>query len=206
MMSETHLSDDRSLIECIKTGLPHEAQEAFEQVVARYSKRLFGYLRFKGLTSSEQQDISNETWLRAWENITRFEYRGIDLFPWLRSIASKVISEYYRVKSKKMLSIEDDMIQEEALAVSDTAPSILEQLSNAEIRDSIERVLKEAPSDYSDLIKAKFFMDFEPKEIAQLYSWSMSKVYTTTNRAIAWLRKRLIEYYGADVIESWRLT
>lgn len=80
-MSVYDSCDYAALIQKVKTGTPLEASHAFEQLVLRHSSHLFIYLRSKGLSSEEQKDISNETWTRAWQKITKWEDRGIDIFP-----------------------------------------------------------------------------------------------------------------------------
>lgn len=200
-MAADEFQDDGSLIQRIQTGTPAEAAEAFEQLVARHASHLFVHLRSKGLAQHKQEDIANETWLRAWRKISQFRYKGVNLFPWLRKIADFVTKEYFRSRYLEE-PLEENSGSEGDLALCDPETLVVQQLSREEIRGAIEQVLQDARQDYRDLIDAKF-LGFEPVEIGQLYGWSRSKVDTTTHRAFAWLRQRLLERYGPEIIRDW---
>jgi len=201
-MTAPDLPDEGTLIRMVQTGSRGEAEAAFEQLVARHGSHLFVHLRAKGLTTHEQEDIASETWLRAYRKIGQFRYKGVDLFPWLRRIADLVTKEYSRTRYLGE-PLEDDSGTEEALAAQDPAPLVVRQLTQDELQKAFADALQEAPADYRDLINAKFFVGFNASEIGEYYGWSMPKVYTTSHRAIAWLRQKLLERYGQDVIRDW---
>lgn len=196
--------DDARLIGLVQKGTKAEARAAFGQLVVRHHSHLLVHLRCKGLTPNEQEEVASETWFRALGKVSRFEYRGIDLFPWLRKIADFVIMEHNRAiyRSRRLEEPLEDIDGEEK-DFQDPSPTLYQQLSREEIRTAIEKILQDAPLDYRDLIIARFSIGLEPKEIAERYGWSMSKVYTTTNRAFTWLKRRLLERYGPDVIKDW---
>lgn len=197
--------DDARLIRLVQKGTKVEARAAFEQLVVRHQSHLLVHLRCKGLTSHEQEVVASETWFRALGKISHFKYRGIDLFPWLSKIADFVTKEHNRTKyrSQRLEEPLEDADGEEK-AFQDPAPTIYQQLGREEIRRALEEILQVAPStDYQDLITAKLSIGLEPNEIGELYGWSMSKVYTTTHRAFAWLKQKLLERYGPDAIKDW---
>lgn len=200
-MTESNPPDDGTLLKYVQTGMPSEASAALEQLFWRHSSNLFTHLKKKGLTRDEQEDIGNETWSRGLEKIKRFEYRGVDLFPWLRKIADLVTLEHYK---KRFLgdSLEESAMDKD-LAFKDPSPGPVEQLSREEIKKAIREVLHEAPPNYREIIEALFFADLDRAEIAELYEWSDQKVYTITYRALKWLEKRLLNQYGIDIIKDW---
>ena len=196
--------DDAHLIRLVQKETKAEARAAFGELVARHHSHLMLHLRCKGLTSHEQDEVASDTWLRVLEKIKRFEYRGIDLFPWLRRIADFVTKEHNRAKYRSQHLEEplEDADGEEK-DFQDPAPTLYQQLSREEIRKAIEEILQDAPLTHRDLIIARFSIGLEPKEIAERYGWSMSKVYTTTNRAFTRLKEKLLERYGLDAIRDW---
>lgn len=195
-------SDDASLIRQIQTGTPADASTAFEQLVLRHGSHLLLYLSFKGLTPDEQDDISNETWCRAWGKIARFESRGFSIFPWIRKIANLVTLEHFRSKYLGEPIDEDSGTLDEQ-SQGDPEDIVARQVGQDELHQAVLEVIVEAPQDYRDLIEAMFMVGFAPQEIAQLYGWSMSKVYVTKLRALAWLRQRFVERYGSEAIRDW---
>ena len=193
--------NEGSLIQQVQVGTLTQAQAAFTRLVTRHAAHLLNYLQSKGLTVQEANDIASETWLRAWRKISQFEYRGIDLFPWLRQIANFIIKEQIRSKYRYDLTIEDIDTKEITSASSES--QIIEQINHKSVKEVIEGLLVNAPDDYKKVIEAEFFMDFSPKEIGQLFDWSMSKVYTTKFRALTWLKQKLSEQYADDIIRDW---
>lgn len=192
---------DGDLVELIKAGTDSQAHWAFEQLVARHSSRLFLHLRQKGLTSHEQQEVSQEVWTRAWERIKRFQYRGVDVFPWISKMADRVTFELFRHRYLGE-PLEECGDLDEATAVSSHEAAVIARLTREEFRDAVNEIGQEAPSDYRDIIAARFSMELTDDQIAELYDWSKPKVYLTAFRAIAWLKKRLEARYGPS-IRDW---
>lgn len=192
---------DGDLIDLIKTGTQAQAATAFEQLVARHSSRLFLELRQKGLTSDEQREIANEVWCRAWERIKRFQYRGVDIFPWLSKMANLVTLERFRHRYLGA-PLEEGGELEEATALSSHEQAVIERLTREEFRQAVNDVSREAPADYRDIITARFSMELTNDEIEELYGWSKRKVYLTAFRAVAWLKKRMEARYGPS-IRDW---
>jgi RNA polymerase sigma-70 factor (ECF subfamily) len=58
---------------------------AFEELVMRYADRLFASLRRFGLDDAEAHEVAQETFLRAWRGLPRFERRS-RFFTWLYRI------------------------------------------------------------------------------------------------------------------------
>ena len=204
-MVEKPFFDDARLIRLVQKGTKAKARAAFEQLVVRHHSRLSVHLRCKGLTSHEQEEVADETWFRAFKKISQFKYRGIDLFPWLRKIADFVVKEHNRAiyRSRDLEEPLED-VDGEVKPFPHTGPTLYQQLSREEIREALEEILRDAPTpDYQDLITAKLSIGLEPAEIGEHYGWSMSKVYTTTHRAFAWLKQKLLERYGPDAVKDW---
>ncbi len=58
---------------------------AFEELVMRNADRLFASLRRFGLDDAEAQEVAQETFLRAWRALPRFQRRS-QFFTWLYRI------------------------------------------------------------------------------------------------------------------------
>lgn len=58
---------------------------AFEELVMRHADRLYAALRSYGLDDGEAQEVAQETFIRAWRSLDRFEGRSA-FFTWLYRI------------------------------------------------------------------------------------------------------------------------
>ena len=197
--------DDASLVRLVQTGKSTEAAAAFDELYWRHNSRLLLHLQRKGLTSDQQREVTHATWVRAWEKISKFEDRGVDLFPWLRRIADFVAKEHFKKYTLEARRKERDISDTDQMSdIADPALPVIEQLSSRELREIVQQILSEAPNeDYKTLVHAMFFVGFKPEEIGEYYGWTMSKVYTTTHRAIAWLKPKLMDRYGPEIMNNW---
>ena len=74
-------ASDETLVERARNG----DAAAFEELVMRHADRLFVTLRSFGLADAEAQEVAQETFLRAWRGLARFEGRS-GFFTWLYRI------------------------------------------------------------------------------------------------------------------------
>lgn len=80
-LSDRPGADDQLLVRRARDG----DMSAFEELVMRYADRLYVALRRFGLDDSEAQEVAQETFLRAWRSLKRFEGRS-QFFTWLYRI------------------------------------------------------------------------------------------------------------------------
>ncbi len=191
--------DDARLVEIIQTGSRAEAEAALEQLYVRHASHLFHYLASSGFGKEEQREIANGVWHRAWRRMSQLRYSSeIGFFPWLRGIARNVVRERFRSKYlREPVTRDPDDTEIEAISdqqAFDRDPTaaqpferaMIRALNHAEFKKLVENMLPEAPSDYRELINAKFFCGFTVEQIAELTKWPSSKVYLTTYRAVRW--------------------
>ena len=204
-MNIPNFPNEADLIAKVQSGNEPESQAAFEELYRRHSSHLLFHLRSKGLTPEEQQEVERETWFRAVKKISKFKYKGVDLFPWICKIAGYVIKERFKIKrrSKEREEPLEDRHAEEVPVPQNSKSSTLQTLTEEEIREAVSKVLSDAPEDFRDLITGKFFIRLSTKDFTELYGWSESKVYVTAFRALKWLKEKFLERYGPEVIKDW---
>jgi RNA polymerase sigma factor (sigma-70 family) len=204
-MDKSDPLSEEMLIKIVQTGSRQDAGVAWEQLLLLHSSHLFAHLAFRGFVSAEQQDIASETWLRAWRKILQYKYDPqIGFFPWLRAISDFVCMEHMRSQCRNPLARADDLEAGEQTLSDGRAfeLDLIERITQTESRKAIEEVLPQAPEDYQKLIEAKLLCGLEPQEVAELYGWSTNRVYSTTFRAIDWLRRTLGKRFGTGGLKN----
>lgn len=197
-MEKTDPLSEEALVTIAQTGPHRDAEGAWEQLLLRHSSHLFAHLAGRGFVSVEQQDIASETWVRAWRKIQHYKYEPqIGFFPWLRAISDFVGKEHIRKQCRDPLAKTDDIeAGDETLSDGRSFEfNLIERITQTEFRKVIDEVLPQAPEDYQTLVEEKFLWGFEPQEIADLHGWSTNKVYSTTFRAVDWLRRTVSERF-----------
>ena len=109
---------------------------AFEELLMRHADRLFASLRRFGLDDAEAQEVAQDTFLRAWRSLPRFERRS-RFFTWLYRIG---FNEAQRRLARRpargaVVSTEEQPLDE----LADDRAGPAEQAENQELRTALER-------------------------------------------------------------------
>ncbi len=70
-------------------------RESFAELARRYSGRLYHFLRYKTHNEQDAEDLTQETLLRAYHNISSFDARA-QFSTWLFTIAYRLMINYYK--------------------------------------------------------------------------------------------------------------
>jgi RNA polymerase sigma-70 factor (ECF subfamily) len=95
-----HLSDEE-LASKVATG----SRSSFEELVSRYSSRLFYFLRHRFKTDQDIEDLIQETFLKAFRNIERFSPER-KFSTWLYTIAIRQAISRFRSEKKISTSLD----------------------------------------------------------------------------------------------------
>jgi len=156
----------------------------------RYFEPIFNFVYRRSDDEEVAADITSQTFVKALENIKKYEFRGVPFSAWLFRIATNEVNRYYRKKHKKMVfSLEEEVIkglvnEEEADDLRDKLPQILE-------------ILNEAPTQLVEILELRFFEDRSFKEISYILGISESGAKMRTYRAIEKIREILNTRTGA---------
>lgn len=88
---------------------------AFEKLVAEFDQRIFGFLRQRLGNDHDAQDVTQETFVKAWRSIERFDPER-DFATWLFVIARRTAANHHRARR------DHDEIPEE-MASGDAEPT-----------------------------------------------------------------------------------
>ncbi|MBM3834711.1 MAG: RNA polymerase sigma factor [Verrucomicrobia bacterium] len=164
-------------------------RESFELLVEQYEKRVFTYLwQFTG-NSHDAEDITQETFLKAYQNIHRFN-PAYAFSTWLFTIAKRTaISHFRSIKPSEELSVEHEA-------------SVIDPSAALEIEDekkslwTLARKLK--PKQY-EALWLRYAEGFSIAETARIMQTNQIHVKVLLHRGRSLLAKRL-QQTGADVV------
>src|SRR5262245_45851769 len=75
-------------------------RSAFQAIVERHQRAIFGYLRARLLEPSDAEDLCQEVFLRAYVALSRFA-GDVSARPWLLGFARNVLREHLRRLSRR---------------------------------------------------------------------------------------------------------
>lgn len=82
----------RDLVTRAQTG----DAEAFGEIYGQYRETVFRYVVFRVRSHILAEDLTQETFLRAWRGIARFTWQGRDISAWLVTIARNLVADHYK--------------------------------------------------------------------------------------------------------------
>lgn len=118
--------------------------QAFEELVMSHADRLYATLRSFGLSEVEASEVAQETFLRAWRSLPRFEGRS-RFFTWLYRIGFNEAQRRLarRPPAGALVSTEEDLLEQ----LPDRAPGPSAQVEARELRAKLRCALAELPLD-----------------------------------------------------------
>lgn len=175
-----------------------EAARAFQVLYQRYGSMLLSYLTHQVSSAESAQDLTQETFLKAWKGLPRM-WGGEHVRAWLFQIAINETKLYWRrQKLKEVLSLERLLAplvgpsREQEIPGDLNAPAFEEVVSEQEC---ISRALKQLPSQYRACLLLYDQYGFKQAEIAQLLQIEESTVSSNLYRA----RERFRQLYHQEL-------
>ena len=103
-MSEVHDFTDEELAAQTATG----SRAAFEELVSRYSPRLFYFLRSRTESDEDIEDLLQETFLRVFQHIDRYDPKR-RFSTWLFTVAVRLAISRHRAKKAKPVPLDPEL-------------------------------------------------------------------------------------------------
>jgi len=169
-----------------------KAQEdpaAFEPIFHKYHDAIFNYVLRRTCNVALAQDLTANTFMKALDNLKRFEWQGVSLSSWLFRIATNEIHQNYR-KIKRQVSLTDELARE--LRDDRHADGPLLELEESVLKhEKFRRVcqtLAKLELKYQTVLTLRYFEEKSIKEIAEILDLPENTVKTHIRRGLIQLR------------------
>lgn len=188
MSSPAARSDETQLVERSQAG----DRLAFDELVRRHADRLYAVvLRFVA-DADEAQEVTQETFLRAWRNIGKFELRS-QFFTWLYRIG---INEAKRRAERRpppgRIAAIDDTPIENAPDWSDAPEFRAEQ---GHLRRVLEEAVRALPIKYRTALILRDVEGLSTEEAAEVMELGEAAFKSRLHRARLAVRRAVDQYY-----------
>jgi RNA polymerase sigma-70 factor (ECF subfamily) len=184
---ETTRSSDVPRDEELAAEAAAGSRAAFEELVSRYTLRLFHFLRRRSGSAEDTEDIVQETFLRAYRNIDRYDARW-KFSTWLYTVAGRLAVSRHRTIKVRTLGLDP-----ESLACQSPGPQefLAAKEEGDELRRNIwglARTLR--PSEY-EALWLRYAEAMPVKEIARALGKTQVGVRALLHRSRLKLGKKL---------------
>jgi RNA polymerase sigma-70 factor (ECF subfamily) len=161
---------------------------SFEELISRYSLRLFHFLRSRSGSDEDVEDLVQETFLRAYRNIGRYDPQR-RFSTWLYTIAIRLSISRQRSQRERPLPLDPEGPEHPSPGPQETL------IRNEEVRKAgniwiLARDMK--PSEYQ-VLWLRYAEEMPVKEIARAMKRSQVGVRVLLNRSRMKLGKKLRE-------------
>jgi RNA polymerase sigma-70 factor (ECF subfamily) len=152
---------DSELIQLSKTN-----QKYFGELYERYFDSIFRFVfRRLGGNETASGDLSQQTFIKAMVNISKYEDRGMPFSSWLYRIAQNEVNLFFR-ENKKDFTIEIE--ERQFICILEEAE--IGSYMSIDDQEKLMEMINNLGQEQLDLIELRFFQELSFKEIAEIYS------------------------------------
>ncbi|OGI19862.1 MAG: hypothetical protein A3J06_02665 [Candidatus Moranbacteria bacterium RIFCSPLOWO2_02_FULL_48_19] len=165
----------------------------FEEIVARYRKKLSAYLRRLIDASDEAEDLLQNVFIKVFEHLADFDMRR-KFSPWIYRIAHNEAVNYLKKKSYRHLVAWEDIVSvKEMASARDEGETPEEARMRDEARVAVRRALNTLPKKYREILQLRYYLDKSYAEISRILKKPGNTVASMLSRAKKQLFKSLGE-------------
>ncbi len=133
----------------------------------------------------EVEDLTTQTFLRAWKSRHRFQGDQKAAFAWLLTIARNLVIDHHRYRQRNPTSVD---IETQTLHTPDLTPEEMATLK--EQRLILLNLLNQLPDQPREILTLRYLLDWRVKDIADHLGLSENHVSVLLRRTIQRLRKQ----------------
>lgn len=159
-------------------------QDAFGELYDRHVVRVYRHIYYMVGNAAEAEDLTAQTFLRAWEAIERYQVRGAPFVSWLLRIAHNLGVSYLRSK-RESSQLHDGLVDDKLRR--DPEWSFQQTAEEEMVREAILHLREEQ----RQVIILRFIEDLEYPEVAEIIGKSVAAIRVIQHRALNALRKQM---------------
>lgn len=165
----------------------------YEEIVARYQKKLLPYLRHLIGANDEAEDLLQNVFIKVFEHLADFDVRR-KFSPWIYRIAHNEAVNYLKKKSyRRLVAWEDITNFKEMAGMADEEETPQEARMRDEARIEVRKALNMLPKKYREILQLRYYLDKSYVEIGKLLHKPENTVASMLSRAKKQLFRALSE-------------
>jgi RNA polymerase sigma-70 factor (ECF subfamily) len=189
---------DKEVVRRIRAG----DGASFELLMRRYNQRIFRVVRSIVRDDDEAEDVVQESYVRAFEHLSRFEGRAT-FATWLTRIA--VNEALARKRRHKVIHYMDLEAPNQANLQPDAVNGQADHHAcNNELRDVLTQAIDGLPDELRTVFTLRVVEELDTDETATSLQISESNVKVRLHRARSLLRQRIDDHIGASVRQVYQ--
>ena len=158
-------------------------KEAFACLYDAYVKRIYIFIYYKTFHRETAEDLTSHTFIKALENIQRFNSGRSSFSAWLYIIARNLVIDHYR-KRRNTIDIQDvwDLAGEQDVELDTQNRILFEKVSG---------LIQKLPQKHREIVLLRVWEDLPYSEIANILGKSEASCKMMFSRTMAKLKKQV---------------
>ena len=165
-------------------------QLAFAELVTLYQRPLFSFLGRMGMGQAQAEDIAQETFLRAWTHLHRFDPERAQFGTWLFTIARNLACNDLQSATRHGDVTDAELLEQ--LADEQAGPE--RRLDSAQQQARLQAALRQLPMAERSALALVYVHELALADVARIEGDSVAAIKTRLHRA----RRRLRELLNLD--------
>jgi len=179
---------DEEIIILYKNG----EEEAFRDLVNRYTTPLYNFTA-RLASKNDASDIVQETFIKVWKNINRFDPKKAGFKTWIFTIARNTTTDFLRKKKSILFTDLEKEIDEDVISFAENIPdeSLLPDATLQKLEDSefLNKTLEKLRINYREVLILHYQEEMTFEEIGRVLDKPLNTVKSQHRRALIELRK-----------------
>jgi RNA polymerase sigma-70 factor (ECF subfamily) len=184
----------------------HRTRAAFEELVRRYERELYSYLRRYLSDATMAEDVFQATFLQLYLKAEQFE-EGRKVRPWLYTIATnQAIDAQRRNKRHKMVSLDRRGYNQETQdnvgtlldLLTSKEPGATDNLESDERREWVQQAIAQLPDSLRETVLLVYYQGLKYREAAAVLEIPVGTVKSRMHAAILKLNEAWTEQHPSD--------
>ncbi|MEH0158588.1 RNA polymerase sigma factor [Limibacter armeniacum] len=161
-----------------KFSLSSTKEEAFRALLEKYQERVYWHIRKLVITHEDADDLTQETFIKAWHNLNGFEGKS-QLYTWLYRIATNHSLNFLNKKKKRFFLSIHDVNKELANKLDES-----ELISGDEIQIKLQKAILKLPEKQRLVFNMKYFEDMSYQDISEVLDTSVGALKASYHHAV----------------------
>lgn len=175
-------------LELVKKSISGD-NDSFEDIVRKYSSKLFYFAKTFGLNDDESKDLVQDSLFKAWKNLKKYNNK-YPFKTWIYSITKNTIIDY--IRKKKTETFSDLFSDDEEIDFVDDSPSLVDLINKNEASLRVSKAVEKLNDNYRKIILLHYEEEMTFDEIGQLLEKPINTVKSWHFRAIKELKDLLL--------------
>ena len=183
---------DEEIILLYKNG----EEEAFKELINRYTSPIYNFVA-RLANRNDASDIVQETFIKVWKNLNRFDDTKASFKTWIFTIAKNTVTDFLRKKKSLLFTDLEKDTEEDINSFAENIPdedllpdSALQKLQEKEAdKKFLNNLLENLHPNYQEVLTLRYQEEMTFEEIGKILNKSLNTVKSQHRRAIIELRR-----------------